>query len=410
MKHLLSLCCLLLLSSNLIFANDYLISHELKVSYSKEMLKKQWTKAKLKEFIVPINYAIDVYEIIYYTSWHDGSKIKASGLYFVPQSGVEDKHPMMCYHHGTQVRKVRKLKFKGEQAICAGFATDGYLVVRPDYIGLGLGEKTHLYQHAESEAMASRDMMRAVRELNTMLKKQENGQLFLAGYSQGGHATLATHKYLQEHHSDEFTVTASSPMSGAYDMAGVQSEVMFKPYTQPFYLPYLLLSYQEAYKFYKEDIITAFKPPYDSIMAPLFNGEKNLKQINKSLPEIPKDMLRDDLVNEFLNNPDFPFKKLLHQNNVYDWKPESPVQLCYCKGDEQVSYKNSLVAYKKMRENGSNLVKLRHAGKKFGHKKCALYACIYTKFWFDSFVNGSKKGKKGPIMKRFLIGLSKMKQ
>ena len=34
------------------------------------------------------------------------------------------------------------------------FSTDGYNVICPDYIGLGDGEKSHLYCHVESQANA----------------------------------------------------------------------------------------------------------------------------------------------------------------------------------------------------------------------------------------------------------------
>jgi hypothetical protein len=43
-----------------------------------------------------------------------------------------------------------------------------------------------------------------------------------------------------------FKVTATSPMSGAYDMTGEQEKYMFQKYPKPFYLPYLLTSYQDC--------------------------------------------------------------------------------------------------------------------------------------------------------------------
>jgi len=64
----------------------------------------------------------------------------------------------------------------------------------PDYIGLGKGDKFHLYQNSESEATASIDMLLAIQELNIEFGIKTNKQLFLTGYSQGGHACMATHK------------------------------------------------------------------------------------------------------------------------------------------------------------------------------------------------------------------------
>ena len=46
--------------------------------------------------------------------------------------------------------------------------------------------------------------------------------------------------------------------------------------------------------------------------------------------------------------------------------------------------------------------------KKFNHFDCAGFSAIYTKFYFDSFRKGSKGGRKGPIMKRFMITMAKL--
>ncbi|MBL4587061.1 MAG: hypothetical protein JKX84_08415 [Flavobacteriales bacterium] len=125
------------------------------------------------------------------------------------------------------------------------------------------------------------------------------------------------------------------------------------------------------------------------------------------MPEIPKDMLSDSLVNLFRNDPDFEFKRLLVENSMDNWKPESPMQICYCDADEEVSSKNAHVAYETMQLLGAKNVKLRRAGKKFTHRACADWAVIYTKFYFDSFRKGSKKGRRGPIFKRWAVGLAK---
>ena len=115
-------------------------------------------------------------------------------------------------------------------------------------------------------------MIRAVRELNEKLAITAKNEIYITGYSQGGHAAMGLHKTIQETKiDDEFNVKASAPMSGAYDLAGVQEETMFKEYSHPGYLPYLFFTFQEVYKMY-EDITTIFKSPYDSILPPMYEG------------------------------------------------------------------------------------------------------------------------------------------
>ena len=60
-----------------------------------------------------------------------------------------------------------------------------------------------------------------------------------------------------------------------------------------------------------------------------------------------------------------------------------------------------------MKENGSKKAKLCKAAKKFGHLECAIHTSIYTKMWFDSFSKGSKKGRNGNWVKRFLLYIQK---
>jgi len=387
--------------------NSFLVSYEKKATYSKEELKAKWKENKIKEFISPVNYGVDVYEIIYNTRWHDGSQIKASGYYYVPID-CKGPLPIMVMNHGTQLNRKMTVSLGGLQIGCIAFSTDGYLSLFPHYIGLGEGEKHHLYQIAESEAFANIDMLRAVREFNVEMSIRTNHQLFITGYSQGGHAAMASHKMIQEEYNTEFQVTASAPMSGAYDMTGVQSGVMFEKYDHQAYLPYLILSLQDQYQIWEGDIYEVFKEPYKTIIKEKVNGNYKLNEVSSQLPAIPSDMIRDDLVEEFRNNPDFILTKVLEKNNNFDWKPESPMMLCYCKNDEQVTYKNSFVAHDAMMKNGAERVILRSGGNKYGHNKCALFSIINTKFFFDSIKNGKPEGSKGKVMKRFLVSLAKL--
>jgi hypothetical protein len=399
---------LLILSFSLTAQPGKLISYRLVKSYSEVDLDTLWKSKNIKKFLAPINNGLDVFEVIYETTWHDGSPVEASGIFFLPRK--KDKaFPMICYHHGTQLVKDRKIGFLGEQAICMVFGASGYMVAFPDYIGLGEGKRTHLYHHIETEAAASVDLLRAVKEVLIKENAKQNEYLFLTGYSQGGHATLATLKVMQEKYPNEFHVTAAAPMSGAYDLAGIQTEVMYHPYSHPGYLPYLVYSYQEIYKCFDAPE-NAFKTAYASVLPPLFDGKHTMGEIDKVMPSIPLDVLSDEFVSGFKTNALFPFKLALSKNSVHDFKPEVPVMLCYCKSDEQVSYKNAFVARDAMEAKGAKHIKMVNASNKLGHSKCAIYTSAHTKMYFDSFIKGSKHGSKGPLIKRMALSLVEMKK
>lgn len=387
------------------FTGKKLLSYKLWNTVSKEELREKMKKNHVPKSMLNPKQDIDIYDITYKSFWHDSSSILASGLVFVPR-GFGKPMAEVVYHHGTRVEKGRKKDIGGVDYICLGLAADGYLVLQPDYIGLGHGDKFHLYQQYKSLGQASVDMIYAALELKDSLKFELNSQLFLTGYSEGGYAAVATNKYIQESYPD-IKVTATSGNSGAYDMAGVQSEVMFKKYGHPHYLPFLLRGLNEVYHFVP-DINTIYKSPYDSIIPAMFDGSHSFREIDKVLPEIPKDMVRDTFVDLFIHDPDFPLRKALVDNSLCNWKPENPIQLCYCDKDEQVNYKNSFVARDGMKKLGAKHILLQDAGKKYGHNKCAAFASMYSQLYFDSFRKGSKYGNRGNAGKRFMLALARL--
>jgi hypothetical protein len=410
---------ILLIVTNLILnatsaVEKHLVSYTLVKSYTKENIQELWKKKSIPKIIMPVKNGVDVYEIIYKAQWIDGSWRNASGIYFAPK--IDKPVPFVMYGHGTRIEKHREISDKdSQQNICLMFAADGYAAMFPDYYGIGKGDGRHLYQHAWSEAHSFIYMLYAIEELNQTINIAHNGQLFLTGYSQGGHASMAAHKYIQELNDPRFQVTASSPMSGAYDMTGEQEKYMFEEYPRPFYLPYLLISYQEAYKIFDEaSVYTAFKSPFDTILPNYFenNESKSFNELNKIMPKIPKDIMKDSLVEVYMNEPDFAFKERLRENNLTQWKPEAPMQLCYCKGDREVNYMNSLVAHKEMKSLGATDIKLNNLSDQLDHNTCAAFAVLSTKYFFNRFKNKGKnpKMKDLPRFKKFLVGIVKRKE
>lgn len=388
-----------------------LVSYELKQSMSKQDILELWKSRKIPQFIMPVNYGADIYEVIYMAPWVDGTMIRASGLYFVPKMNADEQLPVAVYHHGTQLERARKpLLETSEQGAVLGLAADGFITLMPDYYGIGAGDKRHLYQHAWSEAMSTVYMLYAIEQLNEELQIQHKSDIYLTGYSQGGHATMAAHKYLQELNDPRFQVVASAPMSGAYDMSGVQAEVMFGPYKNPFYLPYLLVSYQEAYNFWDGDVYELFRAPYDTIIPKYMTGDKSYSEFNKTLPQIPVDMLKPEYVKEFQQNPDFIVAQKIAKNDLYQWVPEAPTFLCYCSADEQVVGENTIVAYNWMKKNGAQSIRKKNVSNQLGHFGCATFTVVEMRFFFDNVRKGKVNKKKGPPLKRLMVNIYKRKK
>lgn len=382
-----------------------LIEYTLIKRISSDSMKAFFKQQHIPKVMLGAKSGVDIYEVIYNTTYSDSSLVKASGLLYVPQ-GETRLLPTLLYNHGTEICKDRCFTGEGEQSICLAFSTDGYIVLCPDYIGMGKGERSHLYMNAMTEAGATVDMLLSVDSLLPSLGAKRGKELFVSGYSQGGHAAMATHRLLQENYANRFSVTASSPMSGPYDMENTVYTERYKKYTYPGYLMFLLQSFYESKGMFQE-MANVLKAPYSSNIPPLMNGQWSMDVIDKFMPDTAFRAIKTEFVKEFEENKNSPFRKYLAENNVFNWKPEAPVQLCYCDGDKQVNYQNSLTAYKTMKENGSKHVELWRAGKKFDHFNCALFAVIYTKMFFDGYVHGHP-GSHGPQFKRMLLNMGKL--
>ncbi|MEL6862847.1 MAG: lipase family protein [Bacteroidota bacterium] len=381
-----SLLCLLLMGCLSLFTQAQLTSYELVDSYSIPELQQLGDNLGISPILMDYDYAVDFYVVRYQTPNPQGQMVTASGALMVPV-GNTCQLPMASYQHGSISEKDDvPSRASGESDVGLLYGTNGFFVAMPDYVGLGDSPGLHPYVHEATEASAVIDMIRASKAVIAELGNPLSDQLFLFGYSQGGHATVAAHKVIQEELSNELVVTASNPMSGPYDLSGIQANVIIQdePYPSPSYLPYVELAYQDIYGTLYNDPSDVFISPYDTLLPPLFDGSLGLGEINAMLPAIPKAILQDSVVENFINNPNHPFKVALEDNDLYDWMPTSPIRLTYCMGDDQISFENSLLAQTTFVQNGAMDIEVSDLGDD-DHAGCASPALINGLFYFKGF-------------------------
>ena len=330
---------------------------------------------------------ISAYRITYETFDHRGLIARASGALVVP-NGVSNA-PLVSYQHGTLCNDADALSLwaTSERMIGVAIASDGYAVAMPDYIGIGtVSTGLHPYVHTRSEAVACVDMLRASSAfIASNLTLTLNGQLFLVGYSQGGHATAALHRELERYHTNEFKITASAPMAGPYDLSDTMRNVLLAPvsYSSPSYLPYVVLGYDEVYGF-DESAEEIFVPPYSTNIASFFDGSMDCGAIDLVLPAVPSEALQAAYLAAFTNNVNHPLRVALRENDVYDWAPVATTRLYHCSGDTTVPLTNSQIALSYFLSNGAVSVQLIDPSPGADHADCAIPAALAAKAWFDS--------------------------
>ena len=340
-----------------------------------------------------LDYDVKMYKLTYNTVDTDSLPIIATGAFFVPTNTTCTDFPFAVYNHGTTLRKNDVPSNNNPEAIIGKvFSAGGYFVCMPDYIGMGDSPGFHPYVHARSEAIASVDMVRAAREYLSTTNFVDNNELFLTGYSQGGHACMATTKFINDENlQSEFNIVASAPCSGPYDLSGIMADTIISPtpYSNPGYIVYLLASYQLAYGNIFNSWSDVLYPPYDTIVPPFFSGNNttlDMGLLNSLIPNQMSLLIRDTCLNNFINdsiNKNHPWWRALIDNDNYDWLPLKPLRMYYCTADEQVAYTNALNAENSMINNGALDVQAINMGNN-DHGGCILPALSSAFNWFQN--------------------------
>ncbi len=357
------------------------------------------TQAQLTaQFGLPFfQYGARYYKVRYTTPDVYGVTDTVSGLLTVPDNAAK-VYPRLVYQHGTSSSKNNVPSRYGQPGGGEGdipvlFAGMGFVTLAPDYLGLGDSRGFHPYVHAASQAWVAQDMLRAFESLQGQINVHTNDQLFITGYSQGGHAAMALHRAVEQDPANEYNVTAAAHLSGPYSIGEVMRDFILADavYYYPGYIPNTLLSYQTVYGNLFNQISDGFKQPYAALIEQFYAGQINLGDLNDDLVDLliategacrPTRMLNDSLRQVVATNPNHPVNVALRDNNVYQWTPEAPTRIYYCKADDQVPYLNSLLARDTMLSRSALMLGVADLDSTADHGECVAPALTNTLFFF----------------------------
>lgn len=337
---------------------------------------------------------IELHKITYTTVDVLGKPDTASGLIILPSNGNKSFFPVI-YQHGTvDDRNDVPSNVKGGWEAGAVFAGLGYFTILPDYLGLGTSRGYHPYVHAASQSWAAADMLKAAVTFAANAGITLNEKLFITGYSQGGHASMALHRDLEKSPIPGFKVAGASHLSGPYSISSSMLDILLssQEYSNSAYVPHTLLGYNPIYKLYT-DLSQVIKPAYLDIVLRRQKEEIGLGQMNTLLTAalkkehgkaIPSLIFQDSVVNNIKNNPNHPVRLALKANDTYDWAPKAPTRILYCKADEQVVYTNAIFADSVMRARGAQNIFIKDLNSSFSHGQCVEPALLNSVLFFKS--------------------------
>lgn len=342
--------------------------------------------------LVPV-HDVNVYKIVYLTPDESGALINASGALIVPQN-LAAPAPLLSSQHGTTTLKLDV----ASTAPAAGqtyahlealaFGTSGYVTALPDYIGYGdSGNRFHPYLHATTLANSVINLLKATKTYCATNNIALSGKLFLAGYSEGGYATMAATREIQEKHAAELAITASAPMAGPYDLSTSLLDVLSgTSYPSPGYVAFAFWAYDRVYAL--NMLGQVFKPVFAAKLDTLFDGSHELgNEINPALSTDIATLFEGQFLTDFKGSGAVALKTRIQENNLYNWTPAVAMRLIHCTGDDIVAFKNSQTAFDNFSTNGAKrfveLVVPIPAG---NHATCAGPAVLAAKTWFDTLI------------------------
>jgi pimeloyl-ACP methyl ester carboxylesterase len=302
-------------------------------------------------------YNVDIYRVVYPTTYK-GETVQASGLIVLPNT--TESIGMVSFQHGTislhsdapsEVSVSHYSRF-----LYAGLASPGFIGVVPDFLGFGESDELlHPYYVEDVSATTVVDFLKAAKDFAADKNINFNGELSLAGYSEGGYVTMASHKYIEQNGLEGFTLQASYPAAGGFDVKAMQ-EYLFSQdvYDQPFYIAYVAMSYRTTYD-WTQPLTDFFNEPYASNISPLFNGMNSPSQINTALTTNIVDLLNADLIANIDTDSDYAYiRDAFIENSLTDWAPQIEMHIYQGTADETVPSENSQATYEQLVSNGAS--------------------------------------------------------
>ena len=296
-------------------------------------------------YLNSFNVGLKGYKITYYTKNEKNILVKATGLLMYPNVGFK-LSTVVSDHGTTDSRHNVPSNFKG--ALTAGFVVElsyvlnGYILMAPDYVGMGTGEGVHPYVDYATEAGATIDFITAANKVLAQLNIKRYDEYFLAGYSQGAHAAMSTLKKLSVSNPNNIKFKYAYMGDGPYDFSGVtlNKGVLEKdvyPFTS-FLANVLHTCNNTGYKTYNTDISEVISAEY------LDRYNYHVVQDNGGLlwgPLLWRKLFTNSFVNDVTNNPNNKLRQCMKPKDVYDWYNKTPMTLGHSTVDLAIPPENT---------------------------------------------------------------------
>jgi acetyl esterase/lipase len=321
------------------------------------------------------------YRIVYRTTGMKDQPIAVTGAVFFPSANEpRASRPIVAWAHGTTgvVTPCAPTLKPGLAQTIQGidlFVSKGYVVVAPDYPGLG-SPGNHPYLIGESAAHAVLDSVRAARSI----EEARAGDRFIVwGHSQGGHAALFTgmqaHAYAPE--LKLVGVAAAAPVSRPFDVLSLDTD----PFSGRLFSALLYTAWSRLFdfplsKYVNEDKVATFAALGENCL----QSSEDLAKIEADEKALATDFFKSDPLKD-------PFIVGVMAENTAGALPKGmPVFLAQGTTDDTV-HPSITQAYAKEVCAGGSKLKL-HIMEGVGHIMAAHDSAALGVEWMDGIFGG----------------------
>ena len=315
--------------------------------------------------------ALDLYKITYRSRDEKNRAVILSGLVVLPRGGAPNG--LVIFNHGTIVNSaLAPSRFTGKsnnseaEIATLAFASGGYAVAMPDYLGLGDHKGAHPYPLGAANSLSAVDMIEPARAAAKRQNTTVGAGLFITGYSEGGATAMWTVRDLEAKRGAKYEVTAAALASGPYDLSDTTRKwLLASPTAADEFVIRLYLTAYMAYYFHKSTgvkLTEYFKPAMALTVSQAFKGNISDENLIKRLAVAAvlmrsKNSLANVITARFkkaLENLDSsdPVIREMQKSDTFDWSPRTKTLLISLTGDKVVDPENTQKTLRTMRRRG----------------------------------------------------------
>jgi pimeloyl-ACP methyl ester carboxylesterase len=327
-----------------------------------------------------VSKSVDLYRITYW-SRTNGKPVLVSGLMSLPDRGPPKG--TVLWMHGTNYDRKGSVSHPSteEGVLLSGvFAGGGYLFVAPDLLGLGVSKAPQAYLYNPSTIDVTLDFLRAAQIVSKDLGRPWNPNLYVAGFSQGGHSAAVIARELERLDDPRWRLKAAAGIEGAYNLADVSMPVAMGGSSSghPVYLTLLALSYAT---YYGQPLDSVFNPPSAARARTLFDGDHG-DQIQGHMPANPRDLFTPEFLQAYDHKQPNWFTDAERANEAYMWAPKAPFRAYYGDKDVDVSPDDAKGFVSEARRRGGDAEAVPVGP--YDHTESAFHAVPMVRRWFDT--------------------------